>query len=156
VDKKRLIFYIFFFSLTLLALVLLDMSVRSLKVAFKKLESTKVLFKILSCEQKGISLLCDASLIVETPGVKNEIEIVQLRVFTEDGKYIGSWNSDKIRNQNFSFLISNAELFGKIQSGSIKVSGFTKVRIDIGRYGLKMNLPIEEEVKVGERRQSTQ
>ncbi|MFN4268070.1 MAG: hypothetical protein ACK4EZ_04475 [Fervidobacterium pennivorans] len=155
-DKKRLIFYIFFFSLTLLALVLLDMSVRSLKVAFKKLESTKVLFKILSCEQKGISLLCDASLIVETPGVKNEIEIVQLRVFTEDGKYIGSWNSDKIRNQNFSFLISNAELFGKIQSGSIKVSGFTKVRIDIGRYGLKMNLPIEEEVKVGERRQSTQ
>jgi len=140
----------------LLALVLLDMSVRSLKVAFKKLESTKVLFKILSCEQKGISLLCDASLIVETPGVKNEIEIVQLRVFTEDGKYIGSWNSDKIRNQNFSFLISNAELFGKIQSGSIKVSGFTKVRIDIGRYGLKMNLPIEEEVKVGERRQSTQ
>lgn len=140
----------------MLALVLLDMSVRSLKVAFKKLESTKVLFKILSCEQKGISLLCDASLIVETPGVKNEIEIVQLRVFTEDGKYIGSWNSDKIRNQNFSFLISNAELFGKIQSGSIKVSGFTKVRIDIGRYGLKMNLPIEEEVKVGERRQSTQ
>jgi hypothetical protein len=140
----------------LLALVLLDMSVRSLKVAFKKLESTKVLFKILSCEQKGISLLCDASLIVETPGVKNEIEIVQLRVFTQDGKYIGSWNSDKIRNQNFSFLISNAELFGKIQSGSIKVSGFTKVRIDIGRYGLKMNLPIEEEVKVGERRQSTQ
>jgi hypothetical protein len=140
----------------LLALVLLDMSVRSLKVAFKKLESTKVLFKILSCEQKGISLLCDASLIVETPGVKNEIEIVQLRVFTQDGKYIGSWNSDKVRNQNFSFLISNAELFGKIQSGSIKVSGFTKVRIDIGRYGLKMNLPIEEEVKVGERRQSTQ
>ncbi|ANE41343.1 hypothetical protein JM64_04625 [Fervidobacterium ngatamarikiense] len=140
----------------MLALVLLDMSVRSLKVAFKKLESTKVLFKILSCEQKGISLLCDASLIVETPGVKNEIEIVQLRVFTQDGKYIGSWNSDKIRNQNFSFLISNAELFGKIQSGSIKVSGFTKVRIDIGRYGLKMNLPIEEEVKVGERRQSTQ
>jgi hypothetical protein len=140
----------------LLALVLLDMSVRSLKVAFKKLESTKVLFKILSCEQKGISLLCDASLIVETPGVKNEIEIVQLRVFTQDGKYIGSWNSDKIRNQNFSFLISNAELFGKIQSGSIKVSGFTKVRIDIGRYGLKINLPIEEEVKVGERRQSTQ
>jgi len=140
----------------LLALVLLDMSVRSLKVAFKKLESTKVLFKILNCEQKGISLLCDASLIVETPGVKNEIEIVQLRVFTQDGKYIGSWNSDKIRNQNFSFLISNAELFGKIRSGSIKVSGFTKVRIDIGRYGLKMNLPIEEEVKVGERRQSTQ
>jgi hypothetical protein len=140
----------------LLALVLLDMSVRSLKVAFKKLESTKVLFKILSCEQKGISLLCDASLIVETPGVKNEIEIVQLRVFTQDGKYIGSWNSDKIRNQNFSFLISNAELFGKIQSGSIKVSGFAKVRIDIGRYGLKMNLPIEEEVKVSERRQSTQ
>jgi len=140
----------------LLALVLLDMSVRSLKVAFKKLESTKVLFKILSCEQKGISLLCDASLIVETPGVKNEIEIVQLRVFTQDGKYIGSWNSDKIRNQNFRFLISNAELFGKIQSGSIKVSGFTKVRIDIGRYGIKMNLPIEEEVKVGERRQSTQ
>ncbi len=140
----------------MLALVLLDMSVRSLKVAFKKLESTKVLFKILSCEQKGISLLCDASLIVETPGVKNEIEIVQLRVFTQDGKYIGSWNSDKIRNQNFSFLISNAELFGKIQSGSIKVSGFTKVRIDIGRYGLKLNLPIEEEVKVGERRQSTQ
>ncbi len=140
----------------MLALVLLDMSVRSLKVAFKKLESTKVLFKILSCEQKGISLLCDASLIVETPGVKNEIEIVQLRVFTQDGKYIGSWNSDKVRNQNFSFLISNAELFGKIQSGSIKVSGFTKVRIDIGRYGLKMNLPIEEEVKVGERRQSTQ
>jgi len=140
----------------LLALVLLDMSVRSLKVAFKKLESTKVLFKILSCEQKGISLLCDASLIVETPGVKNEIEIVQLRVFTQDGKYIGSWNNDKIRNQNFSFLISNAELFGKIQSGSIKVSGFAKVRIDIGRYGLKMNLPIEEEVKVGERRQSTQ
>jgi hypothetical protein len=140
----------------LLALVLLDMSVRSLKVAFKKLESTKVLFKILSCEQKGISLLCDASLIVETPGVKNEIEIVQLRVFTQDGKYIGSWNSDKIRNQNFSFLISNSELFGKIQSGSVKVSGFTKVRIDIGRYGLKMNLPIEEEVKVGERRQSTQ
>jgi hypothetical protein len=140
----------------LLALVLLDMSVRSLKVAFKKLESTKVLFKILSCEQKGISLLCDASLIVETPGVKNEIEIVQLRVFTQDGKYIGSWNSDKIRNQNFSFLISNAELFGKIQSGSIKVSGFAKVRIDIGRYGLKLNLPIEEEVKVGERRQSTQ
>jgi len=140
----------------LLALVLLDMSVRSLKVAFKKLESTKVLFKILSCEQKGISLLCDASLIVETPGVKNEIEIVQLRVFTQDGKYIGSWNSDKIRNQNFSFLISNAELFGKIQSGAIKVSGFAKVRIDIGRYGLKLNLPIEEEVKVGERRQSTQ
>ena len=140
----------------MLALVLLDMSVRSLKVAFKKLESTKVLFKILSCEQKGISLLCDASLIVETPGVKNEIEIVQLRVFTQDGKYIGSWNSDKIRNQNFSFLISNSELFGKIQSGSVKVSGFTKVRIDIGRYGLKMNLPIEEEVKVGERRQSTQ
>ncbi|AFG34532.1 hypothetical protein Ferpe_0392 [Fervidobacterium pennivorans DSM 9078] len=155
-DKKRLIFYIFFFSLTLLALVLLDMSVRSLKVAFKKLESTKVLFKILSCEQKGISLLCDASLIVETPGVKNEIEIVQLRVFTEDGKYIGSWNSDKIRNQNFSFLISNAELFGKIQSGSIKVSGFTKVRIDIGKYGLKMNLPIEEEVKISEGRQGTQ
>ena len=140
----------------MLALVLLDMSVRSLKVAFKKLESTKVLFKILSCEQKGISLLCDASLIVETPGVKNEIEIVQLRVFTQDGKYIGSWNSDKIRNQNFSFLISNAELFGKIQSGAIKVSGFAKVRIDIGRYGLKLNLPIEEEVKVGERRQSTQ
>lgn len=140
----------------MLALVLLDMSVRSLKVAFKKLESTKVLFKILSCEQKGISLLCDASLIVETPGVKNEIEIVQLRVFTEDGKYIGSWNSDKIRNQNFSFLISNAELFGKIQSGSIKVSGFTKVRIDIGKYGLKMNLPIEEEVKISEGRQGTQ
>ncbi|WP_448378950.1 hypothetical protein [Fervidobacterium sp.] len=132
------------------------MSVKNLKDAFKKLESTKVFFKILSCEQKGISLVCDASLIVETPGVKNEIEIVQLRVFTQDGKYIGSWNSDKIRNQNFSFLISNAELFGKIQGGSIKVSGFAKVRIDIGRYGLKMNLPIEEEVEVGERRQSTQ
>lgn len=140
----------------MLALVLLDMSVRSLKVAFKKLESTKVLFKILSCEQKGISLLCDASLIVETPGVKNEIEIVQLRVFTQDGKYIGSWNSDKIRNQNFSFLISSAELFGNIQSESIRVSGFAKVRIDIGKYGLKMNLPIEEEVKISEGRQGTQ
>jgi hypothetical protein len=130
--------------------------VKNLKDAFKELESTKVLFKILSCEQKGISLVCDASLIVETPGVKNEIEIVQLRVFTQDGKYIGSWNSDKIRNQNFSFLISSAELFGNIQSESIRVSGFAKVRIDIGKYGLKMNLPIEEEVKISEGRQGTQ
>ncbi|WP_372590241.1 hypothetical protein QO062_08195 [Fervidobacterium pennivorans subsp. carthaginiensis] len=129
---------------------------KNLKDAFKELESTKVLFKILSCEQKGISLVCDASLIVETPGVKNEIEIVQLRVFTQDGKYIGSWNSDKIRNQNFSFLISSAELFGNIQSESIRVSGFAKVRIDIGKYGLKMNLPIEEEVKISEGRQGTQ
>ncbi|QIV77864.1 hypothetical protein [Fervidobacterium pennivorans] len=129
---------------------------KNLKDAFKELESTKVLFKILSCEQKGISLVCDASLIVETPGVKNEIEIVQLRVFTQDGKYIGSWNSDKIRNQNFSFLISTAELFGNIQSESIRVSGFAKVRIDIGKYGLKMNLPIEEEVKISEGRQGTQ
>jgi len=140
----------------LVTLVLFDTSVKNLKDAFKELESTKVLFKILSCEQKGISLVCDASLIVETPGVKNEIEIVQLRVFTQDGKYIGSWNSDKIRNQNFSFLISSAELFGNIQSESIRVSGFAKVRIDIGKYGLKMNLPIEEEVKISEGRQGTQ
>ncbi len=140
----------------MVTLVLFDTSVKNLKDAFKELESTKVLFKILSCEQKGISLVCDASLIVETPGVKNEIEIVQLRVFTQDGKYIGSWNSDKIRNQNFSFLISSAELFGNIQSESIRVSGFAKVRIDIGKYGLKMNLPIEEEVKISEGRQGTQ
>ncbi|AMW32238.1 hypothetical protein NA23_02250 [Fervidobacterium islandicum] len=150
--KKHFFFNLLLIVLSVVAFVFLVLSVNNLKGAFKKLESANVVFDVEFCEQRGISLVCDGNLRVVTPGVEHEIEMVQLRVFTEDGKYIGSWTNDNIDDERFTFSVTNAGLFGKAENRIIMINGFVKIKLDIGRYGFKMNLPIEEEVKVSERR----
>jgi len=132
--------------------ILLIYSINSLKDAFEKLESASVLLNIKSCTQKGIKLVFESTIELITPGVDSEIELIQLRVFSESGDYIGTWTMDSSISKNFTFSISSVSINDKLRNQKVTVNGFAKVKLDIGKYGLRINLPIQTEVIVsGER-----
>lgn len=129
--------------------VLLIYSITYLRDAFERLESARVLLSVKSCTQKGITLVFESSIEVITPGVKSEIEFLQLRVFSESGNYIGTWIKDRTITKDFKFSVSNVDIDKELRNRKVIVDGFAKVKLNIGRYGLRMNLPIQTEVIVG-------
>ncbi|WP_448376330.1 hypothetical protein [Fervidobacterium sp.] len=132
--------------------ILLIYSINGLKDAFEKLESARVSLNIKSCIQKGIKLVFESSIESITPNVNSEIELIQLRVFSESGDYIGTWTMDSSIAKNFTFSISSVNINDKLRNRKVSVNGFAKVKLDIGKYGLRINLPIQTEVIVsGER-----
>jgi len=98
---------------------------------------------------------CYGNITVDST-IPYEIELIQLSMSNEEGKDMGSWTADYVRDAGKSFLIkiSDVQIFEEFRDGDSKVylEGFVKVKFDIGRYGMKLDIPLKAEVSTLERK----
>ncbi len=145
---------------SLIAMFLLSISLFNLKRAFFVVSDLKVNFEITEVQIKGINLIINANLKINAPSqnekmaVKKEIELVQLKVYDSAWNIIGLWNGEPTKiNENLyslNIVFSSVDIFNKnlknVNTESFKIQGFAKVKINLGREGLRISVPLEAEV----------
>ncbi|MGQ9856493.1 MAG: hypothetical protein ACUVQF_07130 [Fervidobacterium sp.] len=140
-------------TLFLVSAFFLGISLKNLRTTFTKIESVKAKLVVENGYKKGISLVFTGRLDIETNDIRYDVEIVQLRVYDSNGRYLGSWTKDGAVPETFVFAISNVHLFDgkdKMKGEKINIDGFVKVKLNIGRYGMRLNLPVNAEVSISE------
>jgi len=136
-----------------LSVLFLGISLKTLHGAFKRVESVKANFVVDNCYKKGITLVFRANLNILANDIEHNVEIIQLRIYNSNGRYLGSWTKDGAVPEDFVFTISNVHLFDgkdKMKGERITIDGFVKVKLNIGRYGMRLNLPVNAEVSISE------
>lgn len=123
---------------------LLIFSLLNLRNLFEQVNSTTVSLVIDSCKINGITMLCQARLVVRS-SLMYDVELAQLRLTDLSGKYIDSWSGEVRDRNNFTISFSKNELF-RNKSEKFLIDGFVKVNFLIGKNGLKINLPVKAEV----------
>ncbi|ABS60018.1 MULTISPECIES: hypothetical protein [Fervidobacterium] len=145
---------------SLIAMFLLSISLFNLKRAFFVVSDLKINFEITETQIKGINLIINANLKINAPSqnkkiaIEKEIELVQLKVYDSAWNIIGLWNGEPAKIDedlySLSIVFSSVEIFNKnlknMNTESFKIQGFAKVRINLGREGLRINVPLEAEV----------
>ena len=151
-----------FFGLCLIIILsvsvtLLVASFNNLKHSFLHLTNIDAKLILDGCSIKGITLECNANLDIDSSGVPYEIELIQLKMYNEKGEHMGSWATDSVTTVDSEFIISisDVQIFKYFEDDNFKIylDGFVKVKFDIGKYGMKLNLPLETEVLDFERKE---
>ncbi|MFN3329025.1 MAG: hypothetical protein ACK40U_09270 [Fervidobacterium pennivorans] len=146
------------FAIGLASIILLLQLLSQMKSVFLTINNTFAHTYIESYELRGINLSLSGRIIVHS-NLPNKIELIQVRIFSEDGAYLGSWSGEPIDNNGRFFIkFSNRTLFNMSSSGSLPngssvliLDGFAKLSLDIGGPSkLKINLPIRAEVSLSE------
>ena len=128
----------------ILASVLLMLSLFNLKNVFELVNNTTAHFLIKSCKMHGITILFKARINIHS-ALDCAIELAQMKIIDVSGKYLDSWTGEVKNKEDFLLSFSNVELF----SGELKkviIDGFVRVKLNVGRSGIKINLPVKAEV----------
>lgn len=132
-----------------ISLFLLIASLDNLKHSFLSLKEVNARLVLSDCSIKGMTVECHGNIAIDS-SIPYEIELIQLRMSNEEGKDMGSWTADYVRDAGKDFLIkiSDVQIFEEFRDGDSKVylEGFVKVKFDIGRYGMKLDIPLKAEV----------
>ena len=131
------------------SLFLLIASLDNLKHSFLSLKEVNARLVLSDCSINGMTVECYGNITIDST-IPYEIELIQLSMSNEEGKDMGSWTADYVRNAGKDFLIkiSDVQIFEEFRDGDSKVylEGFVKVKFDIGRYGMKLDIPLKAEV----------
>lgn len=134
------------FSVSLFFLIA---SFDNLKQSFSSLKAVDAKLLLKDCSIKGMTFECYGNITIDS-SIPYEIELIQLKMSSADGKNMGSWATDYVKDTNKDFLIkiSNVQIFEGLKNSDSKiyVEGFVKVRFDVGRYGMKLDIPLKAEV----------
>lgn len=147
------------FAIGIASLILLFQQLSRMKSVFFTINNTFVQTNIESYELRGINLSLSGQIIVHS-NLPNKIELIQVRMFSKDGEYFGSWSGEPIDDSGrFSIKFSNRTFFNMTSSNNLRkeessvliLDGLAKLSLDIGGSSkLKINLPIRAEVSLSE------
>lgn len=132
--------------ISIVSLILLMLSLFNFKNTFELINNTTANLLIKSCTVHGITLLCRASIEIQS-ALEYSVELTQLKLFDMSNNYIDSWSGEIRNNENFLISFSNVGLFGDKFERFI-IEGFVKIKFKIGRNDLKIDLPVKAEVSV--------
>lgn len=127
-------------------LILLAKTLSNVERMFRELSNAHAVLEVDHVSIEGIKLTCRGRLEV-TSNVPYQVEFVQFYITDVDGNYLASWNAASLNGESFEISIENPKFFGTVVS-KVKVHGFVKVNFLVGRYGLKLNLPVFSEASV--------
>ncbi|MGC8955434.1 MAG: hypothetical protein ACP5JS_04960 [Fervidobacterium sp.] len=141
----------------LIALTFLILSLSGLKRVFFIVRDIRLNFDVTEVKVNGINLEIKSKLSLSFPkndeglAQNTDIEIVQIKVFDDGGNYLGSWNGNVQREGNgkyvLNFSFSDVKIFEENKElDKFNIEGFAKVKMNVGRYGLKINVPLKAEV----------
>lgn len=158
-DYLLRILSIVIFAIGIVGIVFLFQLLSHMKSVFLKINNTFAQTNIESYELRGINLSLNGRIIVHS-NLSNKIELIQVRMFSKDGEYLGTWSGEPIDDSGRFFIkFSNRTLFNMTSSDNLRqaessvliLDGFAKLCLDIGGSGkLKINLPIRAEVSLSE------
>lgn len=133
-----------------IVLVLLLKTISNVDRMLTKLSQSHAVLTVEHVSVEGIRLTCRGKLVIVSD-VPHQVEFVQLYITDAEGNYLASWNTSALNGNGFEVNIENPKLFGTT-TPKVKIHGFAKLDFKVGRYGLKLNLPVFSEVVVSKRR----
>uniref|UniRef100_A0A7C5VKQ0 Uncharacterized protein n=1 Tax=Fervidobacterium thailandense TaxID=1008305 RepID=A0A7C5VKQ0_9BACT len=134
----------------LVVLVLLLRTLGNIDRILTKLSQSRAILTVEHVSVEGIRLRCRGKLEIVSD-VPHRVEFVQLYLTDAEGNHLASWNTSALNGDDFEITIENPKLFGT-KASKVKVHGFVKLDFNVGRYGLKLNLPVSSEAVISKGR----
>lgn len=131
-------------------LVLLLRTISNIDRMITKLSQSHAILTVEHVSIEGIRLTCQGKLVVVSD-VPHQVEFVQLYITDAEGNYLASWNTSALNTNDFEITIENPKFFGT-KTSKVKIHGFVKLDFKVGRYGMKLNLPVSFEAAISKGR----